>query len=187
MNQHLNHEQICDLLLSDSLLGDTNSPIAADASQEEHLEHLQGCLICASELDLLRRSVTGFRATSVAIADRALSRRPLQASLSSLDSKRAARFVSPAFFWAATALLFTAVIPLGLFHENLNPFLKHHDAPIAAATTASVPAQTIESDEALLDGINQDLSASVPSPMQPLDGTTASSASAQTTSPQRND
>lgn len=183
MSQHLNHEQICDLLLSDS---DASSPITADASQEAHLEHLQSCLICASELDLLRRSVTGFRTTSVAIADRALARRPLQASFRALDGKRTARFVSPAFFWAATALLFTAVIPLGLFHENLNPFLKHHEAPITASTTPSAPAHTLESDEALLEGINQDLSASVPSPMQSLADTTAGSASAQTTSPQRN-
>jgi hypothetical protein len=193
INQHLSHEQICDLLLSDRLAA---AP-AVDAAQELHQEHLQGCLICTSELELLRSSVTSFRTASVAVADRAMARRPLQAAFQAMDAKRSTRQLTPAFFWAATALIFTAAIPLGLFHTNLNPFLKHEAAVVATNNTDSSTAATgsaandtiasnasIESDEALLEGINQDLSASIPSPMQALAGPVSTPANSKTSSQQ---
>jgi anti-sigma factor RsiW len=173
-NQHLNHEQICDLLLDNA---------TADAAQDANREHLQDCLICASELELLRASVTNFRSASVIIADRAFARRELHPALGSNQPKRPARYLTPAYFWAATAVLLTAALPLGLYHSNLNPFLKHPQ-PVVVATTAATKASTLESDEALLEGINQELSASVPLPLQPLASTT-SNASAQTTSSQQ--
>ncbi|CAN5449144.1 hypothetical protein BH10ACI4_BH10ACI4_29460 [soil metagenome] len=186
INQHLSHEQICDLLLSDRLAPAT---VAVDATQELHQEHLQGCLICASELELLRGSVASFRTASVAVADRAMARRPMQAAFQAMDAKRSQRHLTPAFFWAATALIFTAAIPLGLFHTNLNPFLKHEAAVVATNNTStSTSANTIasnaslESDEALLESINQDLSASVPSPMQALAGPASTQSSSLTNS-----
>ncbi|MCU1320544.1 MAG: hypothetical protein JWM43_193 [Acidobacteriaceae bacterium] len=188
INQHLSHEQICDLLLSDRL---AVAP-AVDAAQELHQEHLQGCLICTSELELLRSSVTSFRTASVAVADRAMARRPLQAAFQAMDAKRSTQHLTPAFFWAATALIFTAAIPLGLFHTNLNPFLKHEAAAVATNNTGASTAgsntiasnASIESDEALLEGINQDLSASVPSPMQALAGPASTQANSKTSSQQ---
>ena len=187
-NQHLNHQQICDLLLSGA--AETASITTAQQTQELHREHLHSCLICSSELELLRSSVSSFRAASILVADRALARRPLSTPSTMLDAKRSARFLSPAFFWAATALLFTAVLPLGLYHSNLNPFLKHGQTAIAVSTTPAAVhavASSALSDEALLESINQDLSASVPSPMQPLAGVQGDTTAAQTTSsPRRN-
>ena len=179
--QHLNHEQICDLLLSGNM--ETSSTSHAQQTQELHREHLHTCLICSSELELLRSSVTSFRAASIVVADRALARRPLSTHSTLLDAKRSARFISPAFFWAATALLCTAVLPLGLYRSNLNPFLKHVQSPIALVIPAATPQPATNnlSDEALLESINQDLSASVPSSMQPLDGLQANTVSAQST------
>ncbi len=184
--QHLNHEQICDLLLSGN--AETSSTGHAQQTQELHREHLHTCLICSSELELLRSSVTSFRAASIVVADRALARRPLNTPSTMLDTRRSARFISPAFFWAATALLFTAALPLGLYHSNLNPFLKRAQSPMAIVAPAATPHPTTTnlSDEALLESINQDLSASVPSPMQPLDGLQANTASAQATTQGKN-
>jgi hypothetical protein len=175
--RHLTHEQLCDLLLG-------TEAAMQDAAHEAHQQHLDSCLICASELDLLRTSVTGFRAASNAVADRALTRRPLEAPVSALSGSRSPRYISPTFFWAATAMLFAAVLPLGLYHQNLNPFLKSRVvAPLS--TSSTTPTHTLESDEALLEGINQDLSAAIPSPMQPLAGPADSTASAQPDSTQR--
>ena len=176
-SRHLTHEQICDLLLADKA-----SP--ATAEQETHQQHLDSCLICTSEVDVLRTSVRSFRDVSVALADRALARKASTRPFSSIASNRPARYLTPAFFWAATGILFAAVLPLGLFHQNLNPFLKPHSAPMTATSTANT-TPTLESDEALLEDINQDLSASIPSAMQPLAGPVSSStASTQSASTQ---
>jgi hypothetical protein len=186
INQHLNHQQICDLLLSGT--SETASATPAQQSQELHREHLHSCLICSSELELLRSSVTGFRALSIVVADRALARRPLTASSAPLDARRGVRFISPAFFWAATSLVFAVVLPLSLYRSHLNPFLKHGQTPVVVSTTPAAihtVASSALSDEALLESINQDLSASVPSPMQPLAGFQSDTAAAQTTSSQR--
>jgi hypothetical protein len=177
LSRHLDHDQLCDFLLA-------TEGAAQDAAHGARQQHLDNCLICASELDLLRTSVTGFRAASIAVANRALARRPLEAPISARNGSRSSRYISPTFFWAATALLFAAVLPLGLYHQNLNPFLKPHlVAPVSTASTA--PTHTLESDEALLEAINQDLSAAIPSPMQPLAGPAASTASTQPDSTQR--
>jgi hypothetical protein len=174
---HLTHEQLCDLLLA------TEAAVQDDA-YEAHRQHLADCLICTSDLDLLRTSVTAFRAASNAVADRALARRRLEAPVSALSDARRPRSISPTFFWAATALLFAAVLPLGLYHRNLNPFLKPHVAA-PASTHSTIPTHSVESDEALLEGINRDLSAAIPSPMQPLAGPAGGTASAQPDSVQR--
>jgi hypothetical protein len=175
-SRHLTHQQICDLLLATQPVG---TEVSAEPQQEAHQQHVDACLICASELSLLRTSVTGFREVSVAIADRALAR---QTRSTLLPVERNTRTLTPAFFWAATGILFAAVLPLSLFHHNVNPMLKAHTAPTTVATSAPSPTTTVESDEALLEGINQDLSASVPTAMQPLAGSIADNSAATTSS-----
>jgi len=90
----------------------------------------------------------------------------------------------PAFLLAAAAMLLTVALPLAMRHQ--------HEAAYAAAMVSSAPAHSIESDEALLEGIDRDLSASVPAPMQSLADPTASATTASTTTSvstpaQRND
>jgi hypothetical protein len=179
-SRHLTHQQICDLLLA-TPSGDPDT--GAELKQEAHQQHVDACLICASELSLLRTSVTGFRDVSTAIADRALAR---QTRSRLLPVERNAGTLTPAFFWAATGILFAAVLPLSLFHQNLNPFLKQHTAAPVVASSSPTPAKTLEaeavSDEALLEGINQDLSSSIPSAMLPLAGSVADSSMAASSS-----
>jgi hypothetical protein len=185
MTQHLNHEQLCDLLLEPHGPGQHTSP-RRDSDRDSHQEHIANCLICASELELLRTAVNNFRATSIVLADRALSRHAMQRPFAALDSYRSRSFMSPAFFWAATALLAIAVLPLGLYHSNLNPFLKPPVPTVSSSRPSAPSAQSsLESDEALLEGVSQHLSADIPSPMEPLAGGNASSASDSTASPQR--
>ena len=179
LNRHLDHEQLCDLLFAaEEEASSSVVSIHADSAQDIHRQHLQQCLICAAELDLLRTSVTGFRSAATSIASQALARRSNRPAISSLYATRTARYISPTFFWAATGILFAAVLPLGLFHHNLNPLLKPHvvvaPAPSTATTAPPKNLQTSESDEALLEGIDQDLSAAIPAPMQPLASTTSS-------------
>jgi len=178
LNRHLDHEQLCDLLLtSEENSSSSVVSIHTDSTQDVHRQHLQQCLICAAELDLLRTSVTGFRAAATSIASHALTQRSNRPAISSLYTTRTARYISPTFFWAATGILFAAVLPLGLFHHNLNPFLKPHvvvaPAPSTATNAAPKNLRTSESDEALLEGIDQDLSAAIPTPMQPLASSTS--------------
>ena len=165
MTQHLSHEQLCDVLLAetDQFSG---APLSAQRG------HLSGCLICASELDILRESVVRFRRSSVAYADRELTRRNLQTPFASLYQSHSRGYFSQPLSWAAAAALVLAVaLPFGL----------HRHRPVTPATsvTVSAPTSNTESDEALLEGINQDLTTDIPSPMQPLADPTASATQAQ--------
>jgi hypothetical protein len=162
--QHLNHQQLCDLLIGEP----QDSALPTSEAQQEHL---RDCLICASELDLMRSSVAGFHDASVAVADRELARRPIRPRFASIYGAQPRGLITFAFVWATAALVIAAIIPMGLLNPRLNPM----NSP---DTTVNQPATTSEadSDAALLDGIDQDLSAAVPTPMQPLAGPSAESA-----------
>jgi hypothetical protein len=149
-NQHLNHEQLCDLLI--------------DAPNEgAHQEHLRDCLICASELDLMRSSTAIFQQASTALADRELARRPVR-PFASIYNAQPGGFINLAFVWATAALVIAAIIPAGLY-PRLNPMMP--DTTITQPATSEAQSS---SDADLLNGIDQDLSAAIPTPMQPLAG-----------------
>ena len=85
----------------------------------------------------------------------------------------------PRMAWAlATAMLFIAVgAPLAVHHRNVTPEVTGNVSEHADATI---------SDEALLDGVQNDLSTSVPASMLPLAGTSPSTTdSADSTAAQR--
>ena len=159
--QHLNHQQLCDLLISDS-------QDVAPAGLETSQEHLRDCLICASELDLMRSSIVGFHDASTALADRELARRPIRPSFASIYGSQPRGLITFAFVWATAALVVAAIIPLGQLNPRFNPTLGTDTTSVQPATTSDS-----QSDAALLDGIDEDLSAAVPTPMQPLAGPSA--------------
>jgi hypothetical protein len=163
--QHLNHQQLCDLLIGDPQDG----ALHTSALPEPQQEHLRDCLICASELDLMRSSVAGFHDASTAIADRELARRPIRPRFAPIYGAQQRGLITLAFFWATAALVVAAVIPLGMLNPRFNPMLRT-DTSVQPATTSEAQ---FDSDAALLDGIDQDLSAAVPTPMQPLAGPSA--------------
>ena len=115
--QHLNHEQLCDLLIGSQ---DNDSPSSVlIARREASQEHLRDCLICASEFDLMRSSVAGFHDAATALADRELARRPIRPRFAPIYGAQPRGLMTFAFAWATAALVVAAVIPLGLLNPRL--------------------------------------------------------------------
>ena len=184
-SQHLTHDQLCDLLLHDdldvhALHGDAVCSMAAADKLAAHQEHISNCLICSAELELLRGSIAHFHSLADSLTTRELARRPINRPFSSLLPARRHNLSFPAFAWAAAALIVASVLPLSLMHLRPNPLNRTAAAPQAPSQTepsqAATAAPTQESDAALLDSINQDLSAAVPTAMEPLASPAASSA-----------
>jgi len=163
MTLHLTHEQLCDVILADSSLPcESTSAIVQD--------HLRACLHCSAELESLRISLSLFREASTAYAGQQFARSLLKRG--SIAPPQ--RYLTQPLYWAAAAVVLVAAsFPLSLYRQ-------HRPLPAAAAVMASHAA---ESDEALLEDVDQTLSADVPSPMEPLADPTAGSA--ESTSSQR--
>jgi hypothetical protein len=166
MTPHLTHEQLCDMVLARS-----PHPLSSDFAALQH--HLGSCPSCAAELASLRTSLTLFREASTSYSQKHLTR--LRADTIATLPKR---LVQPIYWAAAAVLCIAAALPITLHRQNPS-------AP-SASTSATKPVTTSQSDEALLEEINQELSAPIPSPMQPLADPTASSATTPSTSSQRN-
>lgn len=165
VTRHLTHEQLCDLILA--------LPAEAESSAlEQGRDHLRNCLICSAEFEALRDSLTLFRQAASSYAGHAYSR-PAMNRASIAPSPR---FRSHVLYWATAATLAIAVaLPFSLRRQ-------HAPQPTSAVT---VTQHAAESDEALLDGIAQDLSADVPAAMHPLANPTANPTTSQSASEQR--
>jgi len=175
---HLTHEQLCDLILACS-----PHPLSSDYATLE--QHLRACPACSEELTRLSRSLTHFREASTAFA---------QQQLAEVHAHRAAyptsmlpaphsRFATVLWFSAAAAALTLAAV-LGSGHRVNGP------KPVTTATTSPAvlkPApRSVEADEAFLEEIDQAISTTVPSPMQPLADPTAGRSSHSATSQKEN-
>ena len=148
---HLSDEQIYDLLQSS----------ANPATQP----HLQNCPDCRAELANLRESLANFRDASTRLAAVAAPTRPPVLA-------RAASWFFGAKIWAASFATAAAVLAISL--SVLHPV---HTSTVTGTASGS-PSQTAfpsESDDALLDGIQKDLSTSIPPSLQPLAVPAASS------------
>jgi hypothetical protein len=175
MTLHLTHEQLCDLILADSSL-----PLQDESRTDRYLDsdvvqaHLQACLICSAELKSLRDSLSHFREASVSYA-----RQEFAASYARRSSIAPPHsYLSQPLYWTAAVVVFAAA---------LFPLSMHRQHPVshnAAMVTLASP-QTSESDAALLADIDQQISADVPAPMEPLADPTGGARSATSTSDQR--
>jgi hypothetical protein len=173
MTPHLSHEQLCDAVLARS-----PHPLSSDFAALQ--DHLHACPACAAELANLRESLSLFRDASTALAHQELTSQRATHSVRNTPVLPLRSSPLHSVYWAAAAatILVAAALPLSL----------HRSQPLSPApsVTAAAPVPTTESDEALLEDINQELSTSIPSPMQPLADPTANSAAAQPTSSPRN-
>jgi hypothetical protein len=145
--------------------------------------HLLVCEQCAAELASLREAITLFREASSTYADEELRRRPRWV----LPERRSfSRTLAPAYWVAAAAMFLTALLPLQLLR-------RHSAQPQAtAAVASSTPTSSAQSDEALLEDVNSEISRSVPASMQALadpsdDETAVNSETSVPTSNQRKD
>jgi hypothetical protein len=166
---HLTEEQFGDLLTQSS------APAAQTPASVHAQAHLVACEQCAAELANLRQSLSLFRDASTAYADTLLpSMRPIQ-----LPARP--RFVLQPAYWAtaAAALFLACILPMQMLHRHS----ALPEPPVTATVAAAVPDSPAESDEALLEDVNREISASVPTPMQALadpTGTSTTTTSAQT-------
>jgi len=129
--------------------------------------HLTTCPDCRAELLTLGDSLANFRAAATGLA---------AAEISTPNQRRAAATRTNVFrrhAWAASFASAVAVlaISVSLLRPTPQPPADHGSTP--AVTTQLVPAA--ESDDALLDGIQQDLSTSIPPSLEPLSVPAASS------------
>jgi hypothetical protein len=165
-DMHLREDQFGDLL---------TMPAAA---AEEH-PHLRACEQCAAEFAAVRESLGLFREASHAHAEAELRRLPQMAHPSN-------RLISPArqpaWWLLAAAILLAAVFPAQMHRLRT----AHTAADAGAIATAS----SSQSDEALLDDVDRESSASLPDSMQTLadpSDPSASSDSSTTITTQRKD
>jgi hypothetical protein len=151
---HLTDDQFAALLASPG-----GSPGGNDAAAEAHLV---SCELCTAELDGMRESLSFFRDASVACANTVYADQVEGKPREWVVAARRPQLLHPAFWAAAAAMLLTAVLlPLQLHRQAAA-------VPFASNATAQGATSTRESDEALLEDVNRDLSASVPAPMQTL-------------------
>jgi anti-sigma factor RsiW len=168
-NTHLTEEQFGELL-SASARGPALYRSLAEA-------HAQSCEQCAAELASLRECLLLFREASTAYADNELRYMPQV----KLPARR--RMFLPVIepgYWvlAAAAIFLVALLPMQT--------LRQHTVPPAAAVAASISSAPAESDEALLEDVSREASASVPAAMQtladPTDIVSSTSADVETSS-----
>jgi anti-sigma factor RsiW len=163
MNAHLTEAQIYDLL-------DLSSPARPDDAASRHLDT---CPRCRAEFDALRDSLSNFRLAATNIS---LTHVPFRRAV--VETPSSPSFVNRSrILWAsgfATAMLAVAIVIPAVRNVPTTP-----KSPVVAANTTMLEA---ESDEALLRDIDRDLSTSVPTPLEPLTGT-SSSGSTSTSNP----
>lgn len=178
---HLTGEQFGELL--------ARSTEAAGGDTALAEAHLLVCEQCAAELASLRESICFFRQASSAYADEELRNRPQWI----LPGRRSlSQSLVPAYWVAAAAMFLTALFPLQVLRRHSVAPPPAGVSSVAASVAASDAALEAQSDEALLDDVNREISATVPTPMQALadpteDATTASIETSDPTSTQRKD
>lgn len=159
MTPHLTEAQFADAVIAPQCYGADSAPG----------QHLASCADCRDHIAALGQPIALFRSAASSFAERELARLPASPSRSSASSA-----LRPAWLaFAAMALLVALLAPA---------MRQRHSAPAPAAVSAHDQAA---SDEALLREIDQDIAASVPSPMQPLADPAFSPSNPPPTSAQR--
>ena len=164
MNSHLTNEQLLDLL--------------AGAPQPALTAHLRDCTPCRSEFDALRESLTSFRVAATGMAE---AYAPMHMPTRLLEGSSAhpgffhRRFLSPRTAWATGLVTAIALCTasLSVLHRTPQPQTQAVSRIDMQSSAPADPASS-DTDAALLDGIDRDLSTSVPPSLQPLDVTSAS-------------
>lgn len=175
MTLHLTHEQLCDLILAErSLPLEDESMDDRKPGSDVVQAHLRACPLCSAELTSLRDSLSHFHDASVSYARQQFAQS--YAHRSSIAPPHS--YLSQPLYWTAAAVVFVAA---------LFPLSMHRQRPITHSVTKTTlsSSQTTESDAALLADIDQEISADVPAPMQPLADPTAGATSATSASDQR--
>jgi len=151
-DRHLTEAQL------DSLL-DAPGTLNIDASQ-----HLRACPRCAAEAESLRNALKNFR---LAATNLSLLHTPSRAGLATMRQRHFFTFARTAWATGLAAAMIAGSVSLSLLHK---PVAVTSVPTVASSSQQKPPA---ESDDALLQSVDQDLSTSVPPSLQPLDVTPA--------------
>jgi len=157
----LTTDQFADLLISD----DPN--LLSFASRKRHL---QQCAACQAEYGRLEALIGGLRDS--ATVQSAAAQRRAQA-LPAIPRSHSTRKAVWSFATAALAVI--VALPFALHQRAAEPVNPVAAQSVRPAGQAEAPPAI--SDEALLDGISLDLSASVPTSLAPLDNPSNTSTS----------
>lgn len=127
-------------------------------------KHLEGCRDCRDEVENLSAVLDRFRASSVLYAERE------QVRCEKTAGARGRPSLSAAMHWrwsmaGGVLVCVLAVVPWMHFGAGSRTRLQHPAHPVVPAGTAEI------SDDALLQGVQQDLATSVPAPLQRLAAT----------------
>lgn len=134
-------------------------------------KHLQTCTSCRQEVDALADLLGRFRATSVLHAEKTQAR---YAWNEPAEQQRRLPVLTPLPWAIAAGALACALVTPPVLH-----FMARETAVAPAAVGKAAPARTVEiSDEALLEGVRDDLAISVPAPLQPLAATSSGASGA---------
>jgi hypothetical protein len=141
--------------------------------------HLLACDQCAAEFAGLRDSLSLFREASTAYADNQLRTMPRM----TLPSRRIfSPALEPTWWVAAATIVLAGLLPMQLSRPHIR------QSP--SSSPAILEDRSAQSDEALLEDVDRDTSASVPASMQALADPTDGAASVNpsvSTSTQRKD
>jgi hypothetical protein len=158
---HLTSDQMSDLLICRSSVLE-----APSSTSETARAHLLVCAACAAEFASLRETISLFQEANVAHADREFDRLQTLArpAFPVLPTHRA--YPQTLFWVAASVVLMAGILPLEMRWQRAVSTTAAASESSAAA--AGAIAKVAESDEALLEDVDRELSASVPAPMQAL-------------------
>jgi hypothetical protein len=145
--------------------------VIAGEAEPSDVRHVRECGACSAELAVLRTVLVGVKESAVRAADR-------QRLLGAVEATPAERWSGwlRGGMWAGAmaAVLLVAVVPVEMMRK-VQPTAK------AVAASQQVAASAELSDDALLNGVQSDLSSTVPTPLEPLAGTTTTTTGTSTT------
>jgi predicted anti-sigma-YlaC factor YlaD len=157
--------------LTSNHLTETQLYSLLDHDSPEAEQHLGECPTCRTEYQTLQDSLANFRLAAESMSFHLAPVRP------PAIPTRARFFPMPQTAWAAglVAAMALCVTSLSVVCKPAAPAFP----VVAASPIAAHPSA--QSDDALLEGIDQDLSTSVPPSLAPLDVTSSSAQSTSTT------
>ena len=140
-------------------------------------KHLAACSPCRAELASLSGSLSAFRTAATGASALYTPSQLLRSHTSIAPS----RFSRPRAAWAAGLVAAAALctVSISALHKPAAP-------AASIATEAPTEVSSAQSDDALLQSIDQDLSTSVPPSLAPLENISNSSATAETSTARTN-
>jgi hypothetical protein len=148
--------------------------VMAGRGDESAVTHARECTVCAEEMAGLRLILGGLRESAKRTAERE-RRLAVRPALGKGPGKGWVR----GGVWAGVmaAVMVAVIVPVEMRHREL--------APVTAQTTPHVvgvqeSGATELSDDALLSGVQNDLSTDVPAPLEPLAGASITTTTSNT-------